>query len=523
MARYKNYNYSQGKFISVFFDKQILPGTFEYTLHYLIDQEIDLSIFEDRYNNDETGAPAYDPAILLKIILYAYSRGITSSREIAQYCQENIVFMALSADTRPHFTTIAKFISSLGQEILQLFLEVLMVCDSLGLIGKEMFAIDGCKMPSNASKEWSGTKEELQHKKEKMQKTIRQIIRRHQEMDANETNVEMKAQEEQYIETLKKKARKIHEWLKENDDKPGKQGTPIKSNITDNDSAKMKTSHGVIQGYNGVAVVDDKHQVIVHAEAFGASQEHDLLEPMIQGTEGNFQQLGEKEILDKVTVVADSGYHSEANLKMVMTEGIDAYIPDPQFRKRDPRFAKVDRYKERFRKDLREYNKKHKPATTAADLFKPNRDFTMSEDQRYCICPAGRRLYRNGGNVVVRGQRAIKFCGAKRDCRVCELRKKCLRCPESSEVRQVYFFQGPVADKPETFAAKMRRKIDTIQGRLIYHRRLAIAEPPFAHLRSALRLDRFSLRGKRKVNTQWLLYCIVHNLTKVHRYGLEYA
>jgi transposase len=112
MARYKEYDYSQGKFIPIQFDRQILPGTFEYTLHYLVDNEIDLSIFDSRYRNDETGAPAYDPAILLKIILYAYSRGITSSRKIAQCCRENTIFMALSADTQPHFMTIAEFISS---------------------------------------------------------------------------------------------------------------------------------------------------------------------------------------------------------------------------------------------------------------------------------------------------------------------------------------------------------------------------------------------------------------------------
>ena len=69
MARYKEYDYSQGKFIPIHFDKQILPGTFEYSLHYLIDNEIDLSFFDLRYRNDDTGAPAYDPAILLKIIL----------------------------------------------------------------------------------------------------------------------------------------------------------------------------------------------------------------------------------------------------------------------------------------------------------------------------------------------------------------------------------------------------------------------------------------------------------------------
>jgi len=102
VARYKDYSYTQGKFIPIFFEKQILPGTFEYSLNHLIDHELDLSIFEDRYKNEETGAPAYDPRILLKIVLFAYSRGIVSSRRIAQACEENIIFMALSADTRPH-------------------------------------------------------------------------------------------------------------------------------------------------------------------------------------------------------------------------------------------------------------------------------------------------------------------------------------------------------------------------------------------------------------------------------------
>ena len=133
-------------------------GTFEYTLNRLIDERFNLEVFDARYSNDDTGAPAYDPAILLKIILYAYSRGVTSSREIEQLCRENIIFMALSADTRPHFTTIADFIARLGDEIVSVFRDVLLVCDEMDLIGKEMFAVDGVKLPSNASKEWSGTK-----------------------------------------------------------------------------------------------------------------------------------------------------------------------------------------------------------------------------------------------------------------------------------------------------------------------------------------------------------------------------
>lgn len=516
MARYRDYDYSQGKFIPVHFDKQILPGTFEYTLHYLIDNEIDLSVFDARYQNDETGAPAYDPAILLKIIVYAYSRGITSSRKIAQCCRENIVFMALSADTQPHFTTIAEFVSSLDEEATRLFLEVLLICDEMGLIGKEMFAIDGCKLPSNASKEWSGTKADLGKKKEKMEQALRQIMKRHRELDITECNQADVAQERQAVDTLRKKVRKIKQWLTDHEDKPGKSGNPLKSNLTDNDSAKMKTSHGVIQGYDGVAAVDDKRQVVVHAEAFGTSQEHDLLQPMIDGVRENFAAIGVKgDCFTTAKLTADSGFHTEANVKRLMEQGIDGYVADTQFRKRDPRFADVDRYKVRFRKDRAAYY-------GTRTRYRP-KDFTMSEDKTHCICPAGRRLYRNGGNVVIRGHTAVKFRGRKTDCRACDVRAQCLRHPDRSEVRQVHFFNGQSANTPETFTQKMKRKLDSIRGRLIYNRRLETAEPVFANIRSTLGLDRFTLRGRRKVNTQWVLYCLVHNLLKVHRYGPGFA
>lgn len=339
MARYKEYSYEQGKLLPVHLKDQILPGSFEYALNHIIDHELDLSLFESRYQNDEEGAPAYDPAILLKIILYAYSRGITSSRRIEQCCQNNIVFMALSADTQPHFTTVSNFISSMSKEILSLFRNVLLICDAMGLIGKEMFAIDGCKMPSNASKKWSGTRADFIRKKEKIEKAISYILKKHRSQDQQEGgSSSMKEQEERHLSHLRSKAQKIKRWLGEHEDKIGKGGNIKKSNLTDNESAKMATSHGVIQGYDGAVAADSKHQVIVHAEAFGEAQEHDLLKPMVEGVEENFKVIGKQNhILEKVAVTADSGFHSEANMKMLAKEKIDAYIADNRFRKRGPR------------------------------------------------------------------------------------------------------------------------------------------------------------------------------------------
>jgi len=157
MARYKPIDTSP-RFLAVDLQRQLLPGTFEHALNHLIDFELDLSGFDARFNNDETGAAAYPPAMLLKVVLFAYSQGIVSSRAIERVCRDHVTFIALSDDTQPHFTTIAGFVSNLSDGIARLFTQILYLCDRQGLIGREMFAIDGVKLPSNASKQKSGTR-----------------------------------------------------------------------------------------------------------------------------------------------------------------------------------------------------------------------------------------------------------------------------------------------------------------------------------------------------------------------------
>ena len=147
MARYKHYDLNQTKMIPLSYADQIVEGSFEYALNEIVEEHLDLSVFEHRYHNDATGRSAYDPKVLLKVVLYGYYRGIISSRRIAEACRRNVVFMALSADSRPHFTTLAAFVSNLEHEITSLFGDVLLYASELGLIGKEHFAIDGCKLP----------------------------------------------------------------------------------------------------------------------------------------------------------------------------------------------------------------------------------------------------------------------------------------------------------------------------------------------------------------------------------------
>jgi transposase len=275
----------------------VVPGSFEHALNEIVEEHLDMSVFEERYRNAETGARAYDPRVLLKIVLYGYYKGIISSRQLEEACRRNVVFMARSGDTRPHFTTIAGFVRELEREVVELFGGVLLYCEELGLLGKDHFAVEGCKPSSNASKEWSGKWEELRQRQRKLGKMAREIVRRHRERDEREEELGAVESERRRLERYRGKVKRIKEFLASGKKKVGPSGQEQKTNVTDPDSAKMTTPHGVVQGYNGMAMVDDKHQVVVHAEAHGTGQEYDLLMPMVEGTRENFERIGPQDFI----------------------------------------------------------------------------------------------------------------------------------------------------------------------------------------------------------------------------------
>jgi hypothetical protein len=167
--------------------------------------------------------------------------------------------MALSGNQRPDHSTIAAFVSSMKDQILALFCDILLVCEQEDLLGGTFFALDGLKLPSNASMQWSGKLSELSKKKQKLENKVKQLLEQQITADQDDNKqLSEGSKRAKQIEKLKKQAERIERWLKENDAKIGAQGKDLQSNVTDNESAKMKTSHGTIQGYNGQALVDKK-------------------------------------------------------------------------------------------------------------------------------------------------------------------------------------------------------------------------------------------------------------------------
>ncbi|RYF68044.1 MAG: transposase, partial [Comamonadaceae bacterium] len=191
---------------------------------------------------------------MLKIVLLAYSRGLNTSRRIEQACRQNVLFMAVSGDSQPSYTHIAKFVRELGDQIQPLFTQVLLVCDRQGLIGRQMFAFDGVKLPANASKERSGTHAELRHRADRLVRAARKMLELHRSRDAKDKDNGgggpggCADQRLRRAQELHSEAQAMRDFVAREQPRRNAKGQELKSNVTDNDSAKMATSKGVIQG-----------------------------------------------------------------------------------------------------------------------------------------------------------------------------------------------------------------------------------------------------------------------------------
>ncbi len=326
----------------------------------------------------------------------------------------------------------------------------------------------------------------------------------HCQADTAPSDAALAAREAKKLARLQTEAKQLRTWLAKNTtDRKGARGKVRLSNRTDNESAKMATGKGVIQGYTGVAAVDEKNQIIIEAQAHGTGSEQELLIPVVTATEPYRTAT--------TVIAADAGYHSNANVTALAQQQIDACIPDTGYRKRDARYANQGHHKT---KPDPLWVKTKSPKKTKC--FTPA-DFKRAEDHSHCVCPAGKRLYRNGANCTINGYVAMKFSGAQQDCVPCARRKECLRTPDKTKARQVSFLQGRRV--PNLHVEQMKAKIDSDLGRRMITRRFATVEPVFGNLRGNKRLDRFTLRGKTKVDGQWKLYCLMHNIEKLAHQG----
>lgn len=495
---FKDSDKSQGQFIPVIPDEQITEGSFDETVQLLIDHVLDISSFEKGYNNSKGGAPAYPPSVLLKVILAAYSRGVTGSRKIEKLCQYNTVFMCLSGFLTPDHSTIAAFVSKQSKNIEELFVQIVMECDHLGLVSGSCFSIDGTKLSSNASKDRSGTVADFERKYKKITNGIRFLLAQHKEEDqAGRVDEDRRHRELKRIKKLRKLSKDIETPLKEMKDKIGSKGQAKKTNLTDPDSSTLKSGGGgATQGFMGVSVVDDSYQVITASDIAEETEQKAFI-PMLNQVENN---LGIS--LKGKQVLADAGFNTISNAAYCFDHEIDAYLADGGMRSRNPL------YKDRDRK---------KPKNRQRQFFKSG-EFHYDEKNNRCLCPSGKEMWLACDDYLLNGEHYKRFVGHLNDCRQCPLQAQCMRKPPKEQGRQVSIKKGTVSNLPRPYDL-MKEKIDSAEGRDIYSHRMGMVEPVFGNIKHNLGLRWLSLRGLSKVRGQWLLFCMVHNMVKIQRYG----
>ena len=491
MAKYRTTDVAagQGLFLTVNLQEQLLPGSFEHMLNEIIGTKIDLSAFDKKYKNDITGASAVPPSALLKLVFYGYHSGCISSRKIYELNNKNIIAKALTGDMEIHWTTIADFISGNKEEVKETFAQVLMYCNELGLIGGETSAVDGLRLPSNASMEMSGTEDQLEKRLAVCRKMAGKHIERHARKDAQgASDDKTKKRFEKRQRQLNRRIEKIENFLKKMEAKKGRDGKEIQSNVTDNESAMIHSSKGFIQGYIGIAVSDQKSQVITAAQAFGNANETEYLPEMLDKNAENLQRAGvKKEEGTKPTILGDPNYYSEDNFRSCQERGVEAVIPDSQAKRRLGPDGQ-NRY----------------------DVD----DFKYDEEGDCYECPNGKRLeYKR--TTVQGGIEGKVYQASLTDCKACPKFAKC----SWSKKEQGELVQGKVLrvtknNEHGCLCRDMRKKLETAKYQDKYADRIQIVEPVFADIRNCKGLNRFTLRGKEKVNSQWLLYCMVHNLGK---------
>lgn len=329
-------------------------------VYFILDtvNELNISAITQKYEQEKRGFPPYHPRMMVALLLYAYCRGIFSSRKIMQACQERLTFRVITGDDIPDFRTISDFRKLHLKELQLLFVQVLQLCQEAGLVKLGHIALDGTKVKANASRHKAMSYGRMLKEEKRLTEEIKQLLEKAEAIDQQEDDKyglehrgdelpEELARRESRLKRIQEAKRALEakakaaarEVCKEreqeyftSDDKP-KRGRKRKAvsevpadnkqyNFTDPESSIMKANNkGWDQCGNAQAAVDSEKQIIVACDVTSQSNDKQQFEPMLEQAEEN---VGEDK---KIKVAsADSGYYSESNVKFAEDKNIDVYI-----------------------------------------------------------------------------------------------------------------------------------------------------------------------------------------------------
>jgi transposase/IS5 family transposase len=310
MPNFYEYNPEQGYLLPPNVREVLGENHLCFFIHQTVER-VNLEEFEQGYS--EEGHPAYHPALLLKVWLYAYALGVTSSRRLEQRIREDLAFRYLAAGAQPDYWALNEFRKRHGRGINDAFTQVVELARSLGMGKLGQVAIDSTRIAANAAADSAESIEKLRGQRAKIRQRIRRWQRQCQMQDPNEGAGMEVAREA--LERLEQRLSQIPariERLKKADVK--------KVSRTDEDSRFLRERKGFVLGYTATVAVSEDH-LIVAQQVSQASNDNGLLVPMVEAVERECGQ-GPGQVL------ADSGFFSQENIEEMERRQIDAYVPD---------------------------------------------------------------------------------------------------------------------------------------------------------------------------------------------------
>jgi len=428
---------------------------------FLLDtvRRLDLSRFYAPYEQETRGAPPFDPAMMVCLLLYAYCVGVFSSRKIALACERNLAFLAIVGQERPDFRTISDFRTLHLEAFKDVFVHVVRLAGAMGLVRLGNVATDGTKMQGNASRHKAMSYGYMQQAVERLREEIEALVTQAYQQDAAEEaalgsrrgdelpaelarreerlgqieaamrRLEARAKVEAHIERQRRAAAEA-ERARTGTPRRGKAPQPVvetpdakaQSNFTDPELHIMRTNNkGWDYCGNAQASVDATCQIILACDVTDASNDKQQAEPMAQATLSTLAQAGiarpqsEAGEAQAIPATLDNGYYSEAAAQALEDLGFEPYMATGR-------------------------QKHHAPEAEASDT-------------------------------------------------------------------------------PATAQERMAAKVRTPDGKALDARRKVIVEPVFGQIKEVRGFRRFLLRGLEKIRGEWRLVCLTHNLLKVWRYG----
>jgi len=345
--RFRGYDQQQSFLLPPSLDDWLAEDDEARFISEVVDDVLDLSAVYASYES-ASGAPPYDPRMMLKLLLFAYSTGVTSSREVERRCRRDIAFRWLSGNQTPDYRSLARFRRRHLEVLPGLFAQVLAVCAQAGLVRLGRVALDGTKLSANASKhkamsydrivpkiaqleaeaagllaeaERVDDAEDERHGPDRRGDEIPQELARRQgrleKLRAAKAQIEADAAEKAAA-AARAKARNRGKPAEDADQAAAQAGAKAEPkaktqrNFTDPEARIMKTNHGFDYAFNAQATVDEDHQIVLAASVTQQATDVQQFEPMMTHTAGSLAAAGVDQTPDIVLV--DAGYCSEGNL-----------------------------------------------------------------------------------------------------------------------------------------------------------------------------------------------------------------